>query len=103
MCNSANSNPNYHNPQQHVHEITGSTATVNGCRECHNHRFCTVSGEAIRMGNSHSVLIFLMDTSMNFAEHHPLRLMSAMESMFILQKHLLICLTDTDISFRWHL
>ena len=102
MCNSANSNPNYHNPQQHVHEITGSTATVNGCRECHNHRFCTVSGEAIRMGNSH-VLIFLMDTSMNFAEHHPLRLMSAMESMFILQKHLLICLTDTDISFRWHL
>lgn len=53
MCNSANSNPNYHNPQQHVHEITGSTATVNGCRECHNHRFCTVSGEAIRMGNSH--------------------------------------------------
>ena len=29
MCNSANSNPNYHNPQQHVHEITGSTATVN--------------------------------------------------------------------------
>ena len=41
------------NRQQHVHEITGSTATVNGCRECHNHRFCTVSGEAIRMGNSH--------------------------------------------------
>lgn len=88
MCNSANSNPNYHNPQQHVHEITGSTATVNGCRECHNHRFCTVSGEAIRMGNSHVHEVkfrtdFLMDTSMNFAEHHPLRLMSAMESMFI--------------------
>ncbi len=41
------------NTQEHVHEISGSTAVVNECNECHNHRFCTVSGEAIRMGNSH--------------------------------------------------
>ena len=39
MSNSANNNSNCNNRQQHVHEITGSTATVNGCRECHNHRF----------------------------------------------------------------
>ena len=31
--------------QEHVHEITGSTRVVDGC-DCHNHRFCTVSGEA---------------------------------------------------------
>ena len=39
--------------QQHVHEITGSTAIVRECCDCHNHRFCTLSGEAITMGNSH--------------------------------------------------
>lgn len=52
MNNSTN-NSNCNNSQRHVHEITGSTATVNECRECHNHRFCMVSGEAIRKGNSH--------------------------------------------------
>lgn len=31
--------------QEHVHEITGSTRIFNECEECHNHRFCTVSGE----------------------------------------------------------
>lgn len=39
--------------QRHVHEITGHTAIVQECDDCHNHRFCTVSGEAIQMGNSH--------------------------------------------------
>ena len=39
--------------QQHVHEITGSTAIVEECGECHNHRFCTVSDEAIPYGVSH--------------------------------------------------
>lgn len=33
--------------QKHVHEITGSTKIFNECDDCHNHRFCTVSGEAI--------------------------------------------------------
>lgn len=39
--------------QRHVHEITGSTAVFNEEEECHNHRFATVSGEAIRYGDSH--------------------------------------------------
>ena len=39
--------------QSHVHEVTGSTEIVRECKDCHNHRFCTVSGEAIRLGNSH--------------------------------------------------
>lgn len=33
--------------QKHVHELTGSTKIFKECDECHNHRFCTVSGEAI--------------------------------------------------------
>lgn len=37
----------------HVHEITGSTEIVTECQNCHNHRFCNVSGESIRVGNSH--------------------------------------------------
>lgn len=32
--------------QEHVHEITGSTGIFQECEGCHNHRFCTVSGEA---------------------------------------------------------
>ncbi len=46
-------NYNHSKDQKHVHEVTGSTAFVSECDDCHNHRFCTVSGEAIRMGNSH--------------------------------------------------
>lgn len=43
----------HHEKQKHVHELTGSTAIVRECNDCHNHRFCTVSGEAIKAGNSH--------------------------------------------------
>lgn len=33
--------------QRHVHELTGSTRTFNERgEECHNHRFCAISGEA---------------------------------------------------------
>lgn len=39
--------------EQHVHEILGSTLVAERCSDCHNHRFATVSGEAIRSGNSH--------------------------------------------------
>ena len=39
---------------EHVHELTGSTGFVTECREeCHNHRFCTVTGKAIEHGCSH--------------------------------------------------
>ena len=33
--------------QKPVHEITGSTRIFQECDGCHNHRFCTVSGEAM--------------------------------------------------------
>lgn len=33
--------------QKHVHEITGITEIVRECHDCHNHRFATVSGEAM--------------------------------------------------------
>lgn len=40
--------------QQHVHEVIGSTEPVGECNACHNHRFCTMSGEAIAVsGNDH--------------------------------------------------
>ncbi|MGN1266298.1 MAG: YmaF family protein [Dorea sp.] len=42
-----------HDSQKHVHEISSSTAVVSECKKCHNHRFCTVTGEAMYMGNSH--------------------------------------------------
>lgn len=38
--------PNDCKEQEHVHEITGSTAIIEECDGCHNHRFCTISGEA---------------------------------------------------------
>lgn len=38
---------------QHVHEIIGSTSIAECCKDCHNHRFSAVSGEAIRSGKSH--------------------------------------------------
>lgn len=47
-----NQNQNYRK-KKHVHEIVGSTAVVQECDDCHNHRFCTVSDEAIQYGNSH--------------------------------------------------
>ena len=38
----------------HVHEILGSTKVVEQCgEECHNHRFATMSGEAIPKNGSH--------------------------------------------------
>lgn len=55
---------NHYEDYDHVHEVTGSTETVTECRECHNHRFCTVSGRAIRMGTSHVHEVrFCADTS----------------------------------------
>ncbi len=36
-----------YNQQRHVHELTGSTRIVHECENCHNHRFCTVTGEGI--------------------------------------------------------
>lgn len=52
-CNCNCNNDYDYNEQKHVHEITGSTEVVSECGECHYHRFCTVSGEAMKRGNSH--------------------------------------------------
>ena len=46
-------NQNCYKDQQHVHELTGSTRVVNEGRSCHNHRFCTVTGEAIYCKDKH--------------------------------------------------
>lgn len=40
-------NSNSCNDQRHVHEITGSTEVFLECDDAHNHRFCTVTGEAL--------------------------------------------------------
>lgn len=46
------SNSNYCR-KQHVHEIIGSTLIAERCKDPHNHRFATVSDEAIPFKNSH--------------------------------------------------
>lgn len=38
---------------EHTHEILGSTLIASRCRDCHNHRFATVSDKEMRSGNSH--------------------------------------------------
>ena len=43
----------YYCPEQHVHEIVGSTLIEGCCQDAHNHRFATVSEEAIPSGKSH--------------------------------------------------
>lgn len=57
------------NRQRHVHEISGSTRIFNECDECHNHRFCTVTGEAIynrdRSDHCHEVKF-----STDFSDEH---------------------------------
>lgn len=39
--------------EQHVHEIVGSTFIAERCEDAHNHRFATVSDEAIPYNGSH--------------------------------------------------
>lgn len=49
-------NQNHCDKQKHVHELTGSTRVFDECGECHNHRFCTVTGEAIYVPGKHGSL-----------------------------------------------
>lgn len=43
-----------HCKQKHVHELQGSVVIAEPCKEPHNHRFATVSDEAIPLGpNDH--------------------------------------------------
>lgn len=41
-------------PQGHVHELIGSVGFENECgHNCHNHRFTTITGEAVRTFRNH--------------------------------------------------
>lgn len=40
-------------PKQHNHEVLGSTRISGYCEKAHNHRFATVSGDAIPCDGSH--------------------------------------------------
>lgn len=42
-----------HKQQRHVHEVLGSVEIAEPREEPHNHRFATVSGEAIPCGSDH--------------------------------------------------
>ena len=50
-------NYNHHNEcpeeQKHVHEVLGSVQIAEREEDPHNHRFATVSGEAIKSGSNH--------------------------------------------------
>lgn len=54
--------------QRHVHEVVGSTQIAESGRDAHNHRFATVSGEAIPMGNGDHVHEIRFRT--DFYENH---------------------------------
>ncbi|MDF2511103.1 MAG: hypothetical protein K0S04_969 [Herbinix sp.] len=51
--NNNNNNNNHRCEQRHVHEIQGSVMIAEAEEEPHNHRFATVSGEAIGNGLDH--------------------------------------------------
>ncbi len=48
-----NHNDNRNEKQRHVHEIQGSVEIAEHEEDPHNHRFATVSGEAIQVGGDH--------------------------------------------------
>ena len=50
---SYNNQNDYTKEQKHVHEVQGSVQIAEPQEDPHNHRFATVSGEAIKYGNSH--------------------------------------------------
>ena len=54
MNNQDNDSEKCRNKQKHVHELQGSVIIAEREEDPHNHRFCTVTGEAIPcMGNEH--------------------------------------------------
>ena len=55
-CSSQDSNDtrwNCDEKQRHVHEVLGSVEIAEAQEDPHNHRFATVSGEAIPVGTDH--------------------------------------------------
>lgn len=56
------------NVEQHNHEVQGSTRISGFCDEAHNHRFATITGDAMQRGNNHVHEVrFLTDTC---DDHH---------------------------------
>lgn len=54
MCENNFSTTNCYRPtEQHVHEVIGSTVVAERREDAHNHRFATVSGEAVPYKGSH--------------------------------------------------
>ena len=47
--------PSLPQPQRHVHEVQGSVQIAEPVEDPHNHRFATVSREAIPIGNNNHV------------------------------------------------
>lgn len=64
MCNFNPETTDYYSCNgQHVHEILGSTVFAEDCEDCHNHRFASMSGEAIpAQGNHFHNVTFRTDT-----------------------------------------
>ncbi|MCI5648005.1 MAG: YmaF family protein [Fusicatenibacter sp.] len=56
-------------PKQHNHEILGSTKISGCCEFAHNHRFATVSGEAIPCDGSHVHEVKFTTDSCNGHKH----------------------------------
>lgn len=57
-------------PRQHVHEIQGSVKIAGCCEYAHNHRFATVSGEAVPCDGSHVHEVSFQTDSCNGHTHH---------------------------------
>lgn len=56
-------------PKQHNHEILGSTRISGCCEYAHNHRFATVSGDAIPCEGSHVHEVKFTTDSCNGHKH----------------------------------
>ena len=72
---------------QHVHEILGSTLIAERCDDPHNHRFATVSGEAIPYMGSHVHRVtFLTDSYDGHFHEFSGTYLWAMEGIFTLRR-----------------
>lgn len=56
-------------PKQHNHEVLGSTKISGCCEYAHNHRFATVSGDAIPCDGSHVHEVRFTTDSCNGHKH----------------------------------
>lgn len=65
-CNTENNR----REQRHVHEVVGSTQIEGCCADAHNHRFATVSGEAIPIGCGDHVHEIFFRTDFTDGHYH---------------------------------